>query len=293
MAHDLAEAFLHGVSIAHEATQAKARLQQERAHVQMEAQARAQTQEQENLREHARLQTQSAYHDAQIGLAQQRLQQQAQQAQAKAKQAAMMMADQHGLAQDLFNGVPIEKALFNHPNANPSEAFRMADEQLREHGFDLQAQHLKQEAEKEKRLANPETKPTMETTTSIYPHQDAVEGTPATHSSLGGWWGKDAPAIPGTPYQPERRVTVRKPIGVPTPESLSPGGAAPAAVPDAPLPPVSAKSPHADNTIVTNKKTGARAMVVNGQLVPIDQAAPNTVASTDDAGNEGEDNEKE
>ena len=130
---DIAEAYLHGIEVARAGADARQRLALERTKIQQEAQARsaqlAQQTQAENAtnqrqmyEQQARLQTQAAYHDAEIALAQERINVHAQAAAEKSKAAALKMADQHGFADDLAKGMPIEQALYRHPNASPASA---------------------------------------------------------------------------------------------------------------------------------------------------------------------------
>ncbi len=141
--------------------EARQRLAAERERTQMEAQASERAEQRMAMEATARRQTAQAYHDAQLALQQQRLQQAAQQHAAAAKQAAMKMADQHAFAQDLAGGMPIEQALYRHPTlSSPSAAIAahkdtldLASQRLENNKrqLDLREQEIK---DREKRVGN-------------------------------------------------------------------------------------------------------------------------------------------
>lgn len=120
---DLGAEYLSGMRTAASIANERTRLSQERAHAEMEAQSHAAVENRLALENQARLQTVKAYHDAELGIRQQRLEQAAAINQQKVREEALKMADQHGFANDLASGMPIEQALFRHPRlSSPSAA---------------------------------------------------------------------------------------------------------------------------------------------------------------------------
>lgn len=274
---DLAASFLHGLEIARAANDAKERLNLERRRVQLESQQRAQalqqestirqqTNERQDAEQQARLQTEAAYHDAEIGLAQQRLSdEQAVNAQ-RVHAAALKMADQHGFASDLASGVPIEQALYRHPNANPSSAIAAHKSALNLAGdrvaiaqknLDLRARQLDQQ---DRSLKDRENKP-------------ANPG----HMTI--------PSDPKNPFGPALTVPVNSPLinkimGTNAPAgtgtNFNPGGAAP--------PPAPAALPggFTEGQTIRSKADGKLYTIKDGVPVPQDDAVPPQSSATDD-----------
>jgi hypothetical protein len=86
----------------------------------MEAQVRQQQIQRETTLQQQQLATQQAYHQAQIGLRSQALEQANQVNQFKMQNAARSMAANRGFEQAVQGGLPIEQALLKFPGANPS-----------------------------------------------------------------------------------------------------------------------------------------------------------------------------
>lgn len=135
---DIASDFLRGVAEGGQLAAEKARLNQEAVRTQMEASARAQVQQQENLREQTRLMTEKAYHDAEIGLAKQQLDEAAMVNRAKLESTARKAMASQRLSTLLSQGVPIDQALLQVPELATPQAIMNANRQVQ----DLAGQRL-------------------------------------------------------------------------------------------------------------------------------------------------------
>lgn len=137
-APDIASDFLRGVAEGGQLAAERARLNQQAVNAQMEASARAQVQQQENLREQARLATQKAYQDAQIGLEKQRLDEATMVNRAKLESAARKAMASQKLSSLLAQGVPIDQALLQTPELATPQNIMAASRQVQ----DLAGQNL-------------------------------------------------------------------------------------------------------------------------------------------------------
>lgn len=135
---DIASDFLRGVAEGGQLAAEKARLNQEAVRTQMEASARAQVQQQENLREQTRLMTEKAYHDAEIGLAKQQLDEATMVNRAKLESTARKAMASQRLSTLLSQGVPIDQALLQVPELATPQAIMNANKQVQ----DLAGQRL-------------------------------------------------------------------------------------------------------------------------------------------------------
>lgn len=135
---DIASDFLRGVAEGGQLAAERARLNQQAVNAQMEASARAQVQQQENLREQARLATQKAYQDAQIGLEKQRLDEATMVNKAKLESAARKAMASQKLSTLLAQGVPIDQALLQTPELATPQNIMAANRQVQ----DLAGQNL-------------------------------------------------------------------------------------------------------------------------------------------------------
>lgn len=105
-----------------QAAEAQARLTHEDQMAKMEAEMRKQVLQQNFLRQNAQLENIKAYREAQVGLAQGRLQEQQVVNQAKAQHAARMFAAQQKYSQLLQSGVSPQKALYQVPELSTPSA---------------------------------------------------------------------------------------------------------------------------------------------------------------------------
>lgn len=92
-----------------------ARLSQQEHLAQMEAQARREVSQQNQLREQQRLAITDAYHQAEIGVAKGRLEQQQAVSAAKAKEAAASFQREQSFAADVSSGIPVMEAYRRNP----------------------------------------------------------------------------------------------------------------------------------------------------------------------------------
>ena len=179
---DLGEDYTRALQVGAQVKESKQRLAAEQQRTEMESQARAATLDREKQMESARLQTEKAYHQAQIGLRQQQLDQVAQVNAAKAKDAALKMADQQGFAKDLAGGMPIEQALFRHPRlSSPAAAIAAHKDQLDMAGqrLDLAKQKLDMQRQQieDKQNAAPKPVRTGEIVTPVMDEEGTQTGT--------------------------------------------------------------------------------------------------------------------
>lgn len=133
MPQDLAADYANGLRIGVSVAQERSRLAAEQARVNQETQARTEVEQQNATLRQQQLATQKAYHDEEIGLRQQQLEQVQQANAAKTRQAALKMADTAGFYKDLQAGVPMEQAIYKHPLATTPDAAVSA------HGSDVAA----------------------------------------------------------------------------------------------------------------------------------------------------------
>lgn len=172
---DIAGSYIQGLHIGASIGEEEARLQAENVRTQMEYQARAETQKQEALRQQARLQTETAYRTATLGLRQQALQDAAAVNVAKTRDAALKLADQQGFATDLKSGMSMQDALYRHPRiSTPASAVaaKKSDEDLASSRLDLREKEFEFKRNKvppPRRTGQVSTKnETGETTTTRY-----------------------------------------------------------------------------------------------------------------------------
>lgn len=254
-APDVAGDYLKGVSIGASIAEARQRIAAEQTRTLMEAQARSTTNERESQLEQARLQTLTAYRTEQLGLHKQQLEQAAQINAARTKEAALKMADQHGFAADLANGVPMEQALYRHPRlSTPSAAVaaHKAGLDATEAKLDLSRQRLElrqQEFERKKNAVKPEKIGTMDIPLPTPTGQDfapTVKGVPLNSPLINSIMGTNAPPGTGTNY--------------PTASSAPAGGVK--------------ATPFKEGATIRSKKTGKLYTVTNGMPVEHEAAAP-------------------
>lgn len=208
-APDVAGDYLKGVSIGASIAEARQRIAAEQTRTMMEAQARAVTNERETQLEQARLQTETAFKNEQLGLRKQQLEQAAQINAQRTRDAALKMADQHGFAADLKSGMPIEQALYRHPRlSTPSAAVAahkagldVSEErlQLSRDRLDLQQKEFerKRDAVKTEKIGTmdiPLPTPKGEFT------GPTIKGVPLNSPVINQVMGTNAPAGTGTNY---------------------------------------------------------------------------------------------
>jgi len=111
-APDIAGEYLRGLAIGQQASQAQQRLQAEMERTAMEAEVRANTLKQQALQDAQRIQVTKAYHDAEIGLKQQQLQEVAQVNAQKTRQAAVKLHQQTTFNRVYGETKDVQKALF-------------------------------------------------------------------------------------------------------------------------------------------------------------------------------------
>jgi hypothetical protein len=268
---NIAEAYLHGMEVRGQLNAAKERVAAERSHTAMEAQARADTNVREAAETNARIQTQKAYHDAELGLKQQQITAAAAKNEQQTRFAALKMAQQHAFNGAVASGMPVRDAMFKYPMASASAETGLERQEGIQHRADTRNQNvgaaLDYRKQHDAEVANNKALgTTRESTTETIP---AIEGSDAVPAST-NWFGGVTAAVPAVAAQPARRITKSRIVP-------------PGTTSDAVAPAAAAKSPHPEGTILVNKKTGARAIVKNGIPVPIDQAEATPAAETDDA----------
>lgn len=111
-APDIAGEYLRGLSIGSQVAESRARLQQQATHEAMQAQIQQQQLQQRSLEDAQRIQVSKAYHDAELGLKEQQLQQVQQLNAQKTKQAAMKLQAQSRFNQVYKETGDVQKALF-------------------------------------------------------------------------------------------------------------------------------------------------------------------------------------
>lgn len=272
---DIAAEFLAGVQSGAQIRHQQAALQQARVQAQMEADARADQQNQENLREEQRLRVQESMRQSEIGLQQQRLQEVQKENDARTRDAALRLADQQGFASDLSKGLPIEQALYRHPRLSTPQAAIAAHKDtldLASQRLDLAQKRLAMDSDNKDRTAADREKAATDRANKI----PMLSGIPTTRDSSGApdatgpkvslpfnspaineFMGTNAPAGSGTNFNP-------------TLFGLPPGTG-------------SVPQPHADGTVLRNKKDGKTYVVKGG--VPVlmsDASAPADATSDDD-----------
>jgi len=185
---DVAQEYTKGLQVGAQVAEESQRLQAENTRTQMEAQARAASLKQEQTMQKQRLETETAYKQAQIGLRKQQLDEVGKVNAAKTKAAAMKLQDQHGFASDVAGGMPIDQALFRHPSlATPQAAIAAHKDRLDlgQQRLDLSKQRLEQAQEqletrknKPVEIGEDETKTTDEDTGAVKTSRRKIFGTP-------------------------------------------------------------------------------------------------------------------
>lgn len=137
-APNLAEDWLQGVALGQRATEAQQRLQEERNRVALESQIHAQTLQQRAVEDQQRLAVTKAYHEQEIGLAQQRLQEVQQQNAAKVQDAAMKLQRQTQFNKIYRDTGDVQQALFASGLGTPSNIMA-----ARKDALDLGSDRLK------------------------------------------------------------------------------------------------------------------------------------------------------
>jgi hypothetical protein len=217
MPADLGSLYLQGLHTAASIASERQRIAAERQRTEMEAQARAATEQRISLESQAQLQTQKAYHDAQLSMRQHQLEQAAQINAQRTREAALKMADESGFADDIKKGMSIEAALYRHPRVSSPANVLQAHKQALDLGsqrLELSKQRLAEKTqadqERQRRLGG-----SRESTTMEYPATPEVSAQSASSGFLG--FGAH-PAIAAVPGQPARKVTtVRELSGYPMP----------------------------------------------------------------------------
>jgi hypothetical protein len=164
-APDIAGEYLRGLALGQQSREASARLQEEQTRVGMEAQIRQQTLQQRALEDAQRIQVQKAYHDTEIGLRRQQLEQVQQAAAAKTRAAAIKLHQQATYSKVMQETNDPIKALFASGLATPERMIAARKDvedlgaqrlDLRQRGLDLQQQRL---ADQEAAAAGKTVKP--------------------------------------------------------------------------------------------------------------------------------------
>lgn len=146
---DEAANYLHGLAVGQQAAEAQARLAEQQSRVAMEAQAHQETLQQRSLEDAQRIQVTKAYHDAEIGLQQQRLQEVQQEAAQKTHQAAAKLSQQLKFNQVYKDTGDVQQALFESNMGTPNNiiAARKNVEDLGAQRTELSRQRLQMQQE--------------------------------------------------------------------------------------------------------------------------------------------------
>lgn len=144
-----AENYLRGLQVGQQAAEASARLQEQQARVAMEAQAHQETLQQRSLEDAQRIQVSKAYHDAEIGLQQQRLEEVRQEAAQKTRTAAAKLSQQLKFNQVYKDTGDVQQALFESNMGTPQNiiAARRNVEDLGSQRTELSRQRLQMQQE--------------------------------------------------------------------------------------------------------------------------------------------------
>jgi hypothetical protein len=273
---DIAGQYAHGLQLGVSLAQEQQRLAAEEHRTQMEAQVRQQSLQHETLMQQARLQTETAYHAAELGMQRDRLNQAAQATEARtahagavlaqrtkiqdarAAAAAAKMADQDGFAKDLAVGMPVEQALYRHPHlttpAAAIQAHKAAQDttgerlELSKRRLDLQERVLKARENRPGKIGS------MDIPLPAGPGElsgPMLKGVPLDSALINQVMGTNAPAGTGTNFS----ARAQSPAAA--------GNATPAAQP-------AAESPFQEGAIVRHKKTGQQYMIVDGEPMPLE-----------------------
>lgn len=219
---DEAANYLHGVAIGQQAAEANARLDEARNRVAMESQIHQDTLKQRALEDSQRIAVTKQYHEQEIGLRQQQLQEIAAQNAAKTRAAAMKLQQQARFNQTYQATGDVQKALFDSGLGTPQNVLA-----ARKDAQDLGDQRLNLSRE---RLSMQEEALKQRTSKAVAPRRigertvtDPVSGDKTTKYMYEGQGGKKAADNRKRfRYDPTKGELL--PVGAPQEEDLTPDG---------------------------------------------------------------------
>ncbi len=218
---DLAGDYTRGLAIGAQVKESQQRIAAEQARTQMEAKIHADVLNNEKLVQQQRLATETAYRNTQLELQKARLDEAAKVNAAKTREAALVLADKHGFAQDLQAGMPLEQALYRHPRISSPAAVESAQKAALDLGtqrLNLRKSELDLQQQREDRAAAKAAKPPeLKTRVTYKPGQDTPDvETEGPISQMQQQFGTNLPATlqgRATGDATGRKIRVKGPDG--------------------------------------------------------------------------------
>lgn len=254
------QAGLEQQRIAQQGQQFQQQLDHQKMIAQMQADARKQITQQNAQMRQAQIEFQKQYHDAQVGLAQDRIQEMQAVQQAKSQEAAQQFAARQKFAALLKQGVPQEQALYQVPElATPSNVAAITRTGTNKDYGDIETEEVQPGIMAAFRRGSPGFHVLPGASTKMSNEQKVIDDNlkqeyRSLQKRLTGYDPKSDASVQAQMQQIEqmRRANARG-------EQIPQGGPA-------------STSPFKEGQTIRNKKDGKMYVIKNGQPVPVDQS---------------------